>query len=64
MSTIEVIKMLMPLIIMEVVLKAFCLFKLSKDEVKYLPKPVWVFIILLITAFGSLAYLFVGRKRY
>ena len=64
MSTMEVIKMLMPLLIIEGILKIFCLFKLSKDQVKYLPKLAWGFIILLISAFGPLAYLFLGRKRY
>lgn len=63
MSTIEIIKLLLPLIIVEFGLKAFCLYRLSKDKVKYLPEWAWVLIILFISGFGSLSFLILGRVR-
>ncbi|MFZ5354347.1 MAG: PLD nuclease N-terminal domain-containing protein [Bacillota bacterium] len=63
-SLMEVIKMLAPLIALELMLKVFCLYRLSKDEVRYLPKFAWALIIILIQSFGSIAYLILGRKKY
>jgi hypothetical protein len=63
-TTTEIIKMLIPYIAFEVLLKAFCLFKLTRDEVKLLPKYGWALIIIFITTIGSLVYLTIGRKKY
>lgn len=63
MSTAEIVKLLLPLIVIEFGLKVFCLYRLSKDDVKYLPKWGWVLIILFVSTFGSLSYLIFGRVK-
>ncbi len=64
MSTMEIIKMIMPLIVVELVLKVFCFYRISKDEVKYLPKIGWVLIVIFVSTFGPISYLFFGRRKY
>lgn len=59
----EMIKLILPLVLIEVFLKVFCFIKLSKDKVKYLSKIAWGLIIIFINTFGPLAYLFIGRER-
>jgi hypothetical protein len=63
MSTMEIIKLLLPVIIIEVCLMAFCLYRLTKDKVKFLPKWAWALIIIFINFFGPIFYLLIGRKR-
>lgn len=63
MTTAQIIKLLAPVIIAYFALIVFCLVKLSKDKVKYLPKWAWALIILAISPFGPLLYLFIGRER-
>lgn len=63
MSTIEIIKLLAPIIIIQIALIIFSLFKLTRDKVKYLPKWGWTLIILFINFFGPIIYLIIGRER-
>jgi hypothetical protein len=63
MSLMEIIKLLAPLIVVEFGLKIFCLVRLAKDKVKYLPKWAWVLIILFINTFGPLVFILVGRVK-
>jgi len=63
MTTVEIIKMLAPLIILELCLKAFCLYRLYKDKVKFFPQYIWAIIILVISTIGPLGYLLIGRKK-
>ena len=63
MTIIEVLKLLAPVIIMELFLAIFCLYKLSKDKVKYLPKWAWALIILFVNLLGPIIYLILGRER-
>lgn len=63
MSLIEVLKLLTPLIAIQVILMVFCLFKLHRDKVKYFPKLAWLIIIVVINTIGPLLYLLVGRER-
>jgi hypothetical protein len=63
MTIIEIIKLFLPLIVLEFGLKIFCFFKLYNDKVKFFPKYIWLVIILLINTIGPLAYLIIGRKR-
>jgi amino acid transporter len=63
MTTAEIIKLLMPLIILQFGLIVFCLYRLSKDRVKYLPKWAWALIIIFVNLFGAVIYLFIGRER-
>jgi uncharacterized membrane protein YczE len=63
MTTAEIIKLLMPLIILQFGLIVFCLYRLTKDKVKYLPKWAWALIIIFVNLFGAVIYLFAGRER-
>lgn len=63
MNVIEIIKLLAPLIIIQVCLAVFCIFKLIKDRVRFLPKWVWALIIIIISTIGPAAYLVIGRER-
>lgn len=63
MTTIEIIKLLAPIIIIQLVLVIFTLFRLTRDKVKYLPKWGWVLVIIFINLFGPIIYLIVGRER-
>jgi hypothetical protein len=63
MTTIEIIKLLAPIIIIQLVLIVFTLFRLTRDKVKYLPKWGWALVIILINLFGPIIYLIIGRER-
>jgi len=63
MTNIEILKLLAPVIIINFSLAIFCLYKLSKDKVKYLPKWAWVIVILFVSMLGSISYLILGRER-
>ena len=63
-SSMEIVKLLMPLIVIEVGIKGFCFYRLIKDEVKYLPKWAWTIIIIFISTFGPLSFLIFGRVKY
>ncbi|MGH4122400.1 MAG: PLD nuclease N-terminal domain-containing protein [Clostridium sp.] len=63
MALLEIIKLFAPIIMLEVVLVFFCLYRLSKDRVKFLPKWAWALIILFIQIIGGIAFLLMGRER-
>jgi chloramphenicol O-acetyltransferase len=63
MTTVEIVKMLAPLIILELCLKVCCFYRLYKDKVKFFPKYIWAIIILVISTIGPLGYLLIGRKK-
>lgn len=63
MSIIEILKLAAPLILVQLGLMIFCLVKLSKGKVKYLPKWGWALIIIFINVIGSIIYLTIGRER-
>ena len=63
MTTIEIIKLLAPLLIIQFALIVFSLFKLTRDRVKYLPKWGWALIIIFVNLFGPIIYLMIGRER-
>ena len=56
---------LVPLLVLVVALDVYCLIDLARARsVRYLPKVVWVIVILFVSApIGALIYLFVGRDR-
>lgn len=60
---ISMLPFIVPLVLIELGLKVYSLVDLSKAERQVRGnKLVWVLIILLISTFGPLAYLFFGRK--
>jgi hypothetical protein len=56
---------LVPLFVLAGILIVYCLVDLVRAQsVRYLPKPVWALIIVLVSApFGPLAYLAFGKER-
>jgi hypothetical protein len=62
-TSMELIRIAMPLIIIQLILMAFCLLKLSKDTTKYLPKWLWALIIIFGELLGPIAYLILGREK-
>ena len=63
-STIEIIKLLLPIIILEFALKAFCIYLIVKNGVKNLSKPIWIIIVLVVSTIGSVSFLLFGRREY
>lgn len=63
MELLEIIKLFAPIIILEVILVGFCLYRLTKDRVKFLPKWAWALIIIFIQLIGGIAFLLIGRER-
>jgi len=59
----EMVQLIAPIIILQLTLAAFCLFKLKGDKVKYLPKWAWALIVLFANLFGPVLYLVFGRER-
>jgi hypothetical protein len=57
-------QLLIPLILLEFILKAICLVDLSKRQrVLGGIKPLWALAILFINTVGPIAYLAIGRKE-
>lgn len=59
----QTIVLILPLIILELVLKVIC-FKdwYHRDRFKGVPKSAWLLIFLFINLFGPVLYLLYGRK--
>lgn len=62
MTLLDIIKLFAPVIILEVVLVGFCLYRLTKDRVKFLPKWAWALIIIFIQLIGGIVFLLIGRE--
>lgn len=63
MTTLEILKLFAPIIILHFCLMVFSLIKLKTDKVRFLPKLLWTLIIIFINLFGSIIYLTIGRER-
>lgn len=59
----DMIKLILPMIIIQFALMIFCLFLLRKDRVRYLPKWAWALIIILGELLGPIIYLILGREK-
>lgn len=59
----DLIKMLMPLIILNYTLAACCLWIIIKKGVRNLNKVVWSLIVLFVNGFGPVLFLIFGRKN-
>ena len=63
MSLVQSLQMFAPSIVIQLLLMIFCLVKLTKDNVRYLPKWAWALIIIFGELLGPIIYLFVGREK-
>lgn len=62
-STMEIIKMMLPVIIIELGLKIFCLVSIIKNGVRNLNKVAWVLVVLFINTLGPIVFLIFGRRN-
>ncbi|MBS4535332.1 PLDc_N domain-containing protein [Clostridium sp. D2Q-14] len=62
-STMEIFKMFLPVIIVELALKMFCLVSIFKNGVKNLNKIAWTLVVLLISTLGPIVFLIFGRRN-
>jgi Phospholipase_D-nuclease N-terminal len=54
---------LAPLIILAVVFVGYCLFDLSRNEVRHLPKWLWAVVVIISIPVGGIVYLLVGKQQ-
>lgn len=57
----EMIKLVAPILILQLGLVIYCLVDIRKNGVRNLNIPAWVVIVLFINMFGAIAYLIFGR---
>ncbi|MDI6605483.1 MAG: PLDc N-terminal domain-containing protein [Thermoanaerobacteraceae bacterium] len=62
-SNPELIKLILPLFIIQLGLTVFSIYRLSKDKVKYIPKWAWLLIIIFGEILGCIIFLTIGRER-
>ncbi|MCP2329339.1 hypothetical protein HDA40_007846 [Hamadaea flava] len=53
---------LAPLILLGLAFVAYCLYDLSRTDVRYLPKWAWAVICVISIPVGGIVYLLVGRN--
>ncbi len=61
METLELVKLLIPLFILQLGLILYALFDLKKNGVRNLNKTAWIIIIIVINMIGPILYLIFGR---
>ena len=61
----QVLPLVLPLIVLQLALMFLAVFDLLKEErrVRWVSKPVWVLIVVLINIIGPLFYFFAGREE-
>ncbi len=64
MSTIELVKLLAPIIALQFGLAAYCIIDILRKGVRNLNKGLWIVLVLLASMVGSICYLTLGRKRW
>lgn len=64
MTTIELIKLLMPVIVFQVGFALFCVVMIWRKGVRNLNKPLWTVIVVFVNLIGPVIFLIVGRKRW
>jgi Phospholipase_D-nuclease N-terminal len=52
----------LPFIVLAVAFVAYCLYDLSRTNVRYLPKWAWAVICFLSIPVGGIIYLLIGRE--
>lgn len=64
MSTLEVIKLVSPLIAVQLALALYCIFDILRKGVRNLNKGIWIAIVLFVNMVGPISYLILGRKKW
>ena len=63
MDLVEILKLLAPIIVIELGLKVYCLLKIKNEEPRLLSKGIWTAIVLLFSLLGPVAFLAFGRNK-
>lgn len=61
MNALELIKLLIPLLVLQIGLIIYALVDLKKNGVRNLNKLTWIVIILLVNSLGPILFLIFGR---
>lgn len=60
----EILKIIWPLVVLQYSLAIWALIDLARrPRVRHLPKAAWVAVVLLVSFFGAIAYLVLGREE-
>lgn len=62
MTIVEAIKLLWPLLLIEITMRVYCICLVWRDGVRNLGKWAWTAIVAFIGLFGWIAFLSFGRK--
>ena len=54
---------LAPVVVLALAFVGYCLFDLSRNEVRYLPKWAWAIVCVASIPVGGIIYLLAGRQR-
>jgi len=54
---------LLPLLLLGLVFVGFCLYDLTRSQVRYLPKWAWALICVISIPLGGIIYLLIGRDH-
>lgn len=54
---------LLPVVVLAVAFVGYCLYDLSRSEVRYLPRWAWALICVVSVPLGGVVYLLVGRQE-
>jgi hypothetical protein len=53
---------LVPVVVLALAFVGYCLFDLSRSDVRYLPKWAWTIVCIVSIPVGGIIYLLVGRQ--
>jgi hypothetical protein len=59
----EIIKIIWPLIVIQIALDVFCIVKIVREGVGNLKWWIWLIIVLCINIFGPILFLIIGRRK-
>jgi len=63
MTNSELVLILSPIVIIQLLMFAYCAYLITKEGVRNLNKPVWLLISLLFQLIGPIAFIMLGRKE-
>lgn len=64
MTDTELLFILSPIVIIQLLMFAYCAYLISKEGVRNLNKITWLLICLLIQIIGPIVFIMLGRKDY
>ncbi len=62
-SLIEILKMVWPLLVLQVILQVYCIVKIIKQRTRNMNQLIWIGIVLIFNIFGPIAFLIFGINK-